>query len=137
MKTNQIFRGDIKICTSYETYTSIVSEAYIGDQCIGRDCLGHIELDSEFYKRNAILLRIRRDKYVDLNRIASILDYIKIYLESRRKGFYLEDLAISTRPWSKGSLFVDEKSLKPYFDNMKQVSDISILRLKSNTRQSK
>ena len=88
MKTDQIFIGDIRKCTKYETHTTFSSSTYIGDQCIGCDSFGYIDKDDELYKENAVLIKIKNGGYVDLERFNSILDqnlsrYYKRWLSFR------------------------------------------------------
>ena len=87
MKTDQIFIGDIRKCTKYETHTTFSSSTYIGDQCIGCDSFGYIDKDDELYKENAVLIKIKNGGYVDLERFNSILDYIRIYRDITKDGY--------------------------------------------------
>lgn len=137
MKKYQIFIGDIKRCTKYERHVDFSSETYFGDQCIGIDSFGHIEQDDELYKKDAILIRIKDHGYVDLEKLSTILDYIEMYLENRRRGFTQGDIAITTYPCCEGDLFVDESSLKPYFLDNEPTADISVRALKRSTMTTK
>ena len=78
MKPEQIFIGNIRRCTKYENHTTFSSSTYIGDQCIGCDSFGYIEEENELYKENAILIKVEHGGYVDLEKLNSILDYIKM-----------------------------------------------------------
>lgn len=131
MKTDQIFIDDIRKCTKYETHHTFSSSTYIGDQCIDCESFGYIKEDDELYKENAVLVKIENDGYVDLEKFNSILDYIKIYRDITENGYRLGGLMMSTSAHSIGSLFVDEKSLKPYYANKQQADNISIRRLKN------
>lgn len=134
MKAEQIFIGDIRKCTKYETHTTISSSAYIGNQCILSESFGYISEDDELYKRNAILIKIKNGGYVDLERFNSILDYIRIYHDITKNGYYLGRLMMSTSAHCIDSLFVDEKSLQPYYGNRQKNSTISIRQLKKQVR---
>lgn len=134
MKTDQIFIGDIKKCTKYETHTTFSTYSYFGDQCIGGGSVGYIEEETELYKKNAILIKVRDNRYVDLEQLNSILNYIKIFLHMVDKSQYLGELIMPTCAYYKNSLFVDEKSLKPYYNDNLQISDISVRKLKQQTR---
>ena len=136
MKTDQIFIGDIRKCTKYETHNTFSSSAYIGDQCIGCDSFGYIDEDDELYKENAVLIKIENGGYVDLERFNSILDYIKIYRDITKDGYRLGGLMMSTSGHCIGSLFVDEKSLKPYYDDKQRTDNISVHQLKKQVKKS-
>lgn len=134
MKTDQIFIGDIRKCTKYETHTTLSSSTYIGDQCIGCDSFGYIDKDDELYKENAVLVKIENGGYVDLERFNSILDYIRIYRDITKDGYRLGGLMMSTSAHCIDSLFVDEKSLKPYYADKQQTEDISVRQLKKQVK---
>lgn len=130
MKTDQIFIGDIRKCTKYETHTTFSNSTYIGDQCIGCDSLGYIDSDNELYKENAILIKIKNGGYVDLERFNSFLDYIRIYRDITKDGYRLGGLMMPTSAHNIDSLFVDESSLKPYYTNHQRPTNISVHQLK-------
>lgn len=134
MKTDQIFIGDIRKCTKYETHTTFSGSTYIGNQHIYCDSFGYIDEDDELYKENAILIKIENGGYVDLERFNSILDYIKIYRDIKKDGYRL-GLMMSTSAHCIDSLFVDEKSLKPYYDDKRQKDSISVHQLKKQVKK--
>ena len=136
MKTDQIFIGDIRKCTKYETHTTFSSSTYIGDQCIGCDSFGYIDKDDELYKENAVLIKIKNGGYVDLERFNSILDYIRIYRDITKDGYRLGGVMMSTSAHCIDSLFVDEESLKPYYTDKQQTDDISVHQLKKQVKKS-
>lgn len=106
---------------------------YIGDQCIGCDSIGYIVEDDELYKENAVLIKIKNGGYVDLEKLNSILDYIKIYRDITKDGYHV-GLIMPTSAYGIDSLFVDEKSLKPYYINKQQKSNISAHQLKKQIK---
>lgn len=126
MKPEQIFIGNIRKCTKYERHTTFNCSTYIGDRCIGCDSFGYVDSEDELYKENAILLKIKNGGYVDLENFNSVLDYIKIYRDTTRIG----GLVMSTSAYCVGKLFVDEKSLKPYYNDNQQRKNISVRQLK-------
>lgn len=113
MKTDRIFVGDIKKCTKYEEHTLFSSEIFIGEDCIGSDSFGHTVAECELYKENAVLIEFNGG-YVDLDNLRSFIDYIKVYGDITKNGFYEGGLIMSTSPRCIDSLFVDSESLKPY-----------------------
>lgn len=130
MKTDQIFIGDIRKCTKYNTHTTFSSSMYIGDQCIGCNSFGYVDEDDELYKENAVLIKVKNGGYVDLENFNSILDYIKIHQDITKNGYRLGGLIMSTSAHCVNCLFVDRKSLKPYYTNKEQDNNISVHQLK-------
>ena len=114
MKADRVFVGDIKKCTKYEEHTLFSSEIFIGEDCIGGDSFGHIETDSELYKKDAILIQFKNGGYVDLDNLKTFIDYLKVYGDITKNGFYEGGLIMSTSPRCIDSLFVDSESVKPY-----------------------
>lgn len=134
IKPEQIFIGDIKKCTKYKMHTTFSSSLYIGDHCIGCDSFGHIEEDSELYKENAVLIKIENGGYVDLEKLNSILDYIKIHRDIEKDGYQLGGLMIPTEAYCAGKLFVDGKTLKPYYNDKQKTNYISTRQLKKQIK---
>ncbi len=99
MEESNLFIGNIKKCTKYETHKT-VSFSIAG--CI--DSFGHMEIKEELYKKNAALIKTKDGKFID---IENILD-ISIIKKSKGK------IKMTTYPTREGCLFVDEKTLKPY-----------------------
>ncbi len=137
MKTNQIFIGDIRKCTKYDRHTTFSCSTYFDNQCIGCDSIGYIDKDDELYKANAILIKIQNGGYVDLEKLHSILDYIGVYLDITKDGYRLGGLMMSTFPYCINSLFVDESSLRPYYDSKQQTTDISVRQLKKQVKNNR
>lgn len=134
MKSSQIFIGNIKKCTKYQTFVAFSGNTYINDQCTGCDQFGYIETNDEIYKENAILIKIGNSGYVDLERLHSILDYIKIH-QDIKNGYHLGGLIMPTSAYHIDSLFVDRKSLKPYYSDKQQVNNVSVLQLKKQIKK--
>lgn len=135
MKPEQIFVGNIRKCTKYESHTTFQSETYINGRFIGGDGFGYIDTDDELFKENAILIKIEKGGYVDLERLNSILDYVRIYKDIK-DGYMLGGLMMPTSPHGIDNLFVDKKSLKPYYSN-EQTKNISVHQLKKQLKNSK
>ena len=130
MKTDQIFIGDIRKCTKYNTHTTFSSSMYIGDQCIGCDSFGYVDEDDELYKENAVLVKTKNGGYIDLENFNSILDYLKIYKDDAQRDYNLWKTIMPTHSRGSNSLFVDENSLKPYFNSEDKKEEISIYQLR-------
>ena len=134
MKPEQIFIGNIRKCTKYEEHTTFKSQTFIDSDIIDTDTFGYIVSDDELYKENAILLKIKQGGYVDIERLNSILDHIKMHQNITKRGFILGGLIMSTSSHCIDSLFVDESSLKPYYNN-KQQKNISVRQLKKQIKK--
>lgn len=134
MKPEQIFIENIRKCTEYKENTTFQSKTYIDGECIGTDAIGFIESDDELFKENAILIKLKQGGYVDIERLNSILDYIKMRKDITKTGYILGGLIMSTSSHRIDSLFVDETSLKPYYNN-KQQKNISVRQLKKQLRK--
>lgn len=137
MKPEQIFIGNIRKCTKYETHTTFSSNTYINGECAGCDSFGYIEKEDELYKENAILIKIAKGGYVDLENFKSIIDFISIYRDIEKDGWRLGGKMMSTSSYCLGCLFVDEKSLRPYYNEKQQVSDITVWQLKKQIKNPK
>lgn len=136
MKPEQIFIGNIRKCTKYDLHTTLQCKTYVNGECIGSDGFGYIDTDDELFKENAILIKIGKDGYVDLERFNSILDYLRIYKNVTKNGYMLGGLIMSNSSYGLDSLFVDEDSLKPYYNN-EQIKNISVRQLKKQVKNSK
>lgn len=86
----------------------------------------------DIFRENAILIKFTDGGYVDLDKLNSFLDYIGIYQDVT--NYHLRELIMSTSAHYLGSLFVDEESLKPYYDNLEQTKKISVHRLKKEVK---
>lgn len=137
MKSDQVFIGNIRRCTKYEENIALSCKTYIDGQLVGCERFGSIEEDNELYKENAILIRVKNGGYVDLERFDSILDYIRLHRLYTKNGFRLGGLIMSTSAYRLDDLFVDEKTLKPYYQTNEEVKDTSILKLKKQINYNK
>ena len=123
MKTDQIFIGNIKKCTKYDYR----SQGY-GDWNTSP------AVDSKLYKQNAVLIKVENGGYVDLEKLNSLLDYIKIYKDITENGYRLGGLMRSIRPHCVDCLFVDLDSLKPYYSDKQKKEKTSVHQLRKQIR---
>lgn len=130
MKIEGVYVGTIRKCTKYDHHESFRNETFINGISLGCSGFGHIEVDDEPYKENAMLVKIENGGYVDLGRFNSILDYLKIYKSFTKNGFTLGGLMMSTSAHKLNSLFVDEETLEPYYKNNSKQKNVSMLKLK-------
>lgn len=137
MKTDQIFVGNIRKCTKYELHTKFSSSISMGQGIVISDSVGHLTTDDELYKENAILIKIKNGGYVDLERVHSIFDHIRVYRDITENGIRLGGLIMSTEAHCIDSLFVDRASLKPYYPDKQQTDDISVRQLKKQLKKNR
>ena len=135
MKPEKFFVGDIKECTKYENHSIFNSKIYIGDVCIGGDSFGFVEVEDKVYKKDAILLNVCEGGYVDIENLNSVLDYLKVYKKITKDGFYLGNIIMSTSAHCENCLFVDSETIRPYFENPKEIGNISVRRLKKDNKK--
>lgn len=135
MNSNQVFIGNIRRCTKYETHITFGSQTYINNDCISCDSLGYIEEESENFKENAILIEVSKGGYVDIESYKTALDYFKIRQNLQKSRFHLGNLIMSTSPHKTGCLYIDSTTLKPFYDK-EESHNVSIHRLKKELKSS-
>lgn len=84
----------------------------------------------KLYKENAVLVKTKNGGYIDLENFNSILDYLKIYKDDAQRDYNLWKTIMPTHSRGSNSLFVDENSLKPYFNSEDKKEEISIYQLR-------
>jgi len=118
MNQNQVFIGDIRICTKFESKPVPHSNK-----------VRKIVKETKEYKKNAVLIKITNGGLVDIDCINSITDYMNIISHKTKGGWRLGGLMMDLGPHYEGALYVDKASLKPYYkDN--SISKTSIKQLK-------
>lgn len=127
MKRENIFVGNIRICTHYSVYCieNIENFKDVEPDRIVKNKNGlnyYVHSKDTLYKENAILIKLNNGKYVDLDKLNSRLTNKKKFL-----------LPTSTNNIYK--LFVDESSLKPYYSKEEE-NNISIRQLKKQRKMS-
>lgn len=137
MKPEQIFIGSIRKCTKYEMHTTFSMTISIGGAPLGTDSFGYIEQDSILEKENAVLVKLEKGGYVDLDTFNSALDYLRIYKDVTKHGYRTGGLILSTSPNKIGSIFVDESSVKPYYQTKDKVKNITFGKLKKEVDSKK
>ena len=116
MSSNDIFIGDIRKCT-----------AYIGGSLVYASDNGYsgFELNSVIYKKNAILYKTKNGRYVDIDMINSIFDS---FIIKRHESIGKLGLLMPTSAYGENTLYIDKKTLKPYYRDEKV--DFSVKQLK-------
>lgn len=128
MDSNKIFVGDIKICTKYDNVILQSSTFFVDSAPISIERFGFIDVMAKPYINEAVLLEIKDGRYVDINRLNTIKDYLRMYYECFSKYIYHNGILMPTRPMAEGMLFVDEESLIPYY--LGEEKNVSIRSLK-------
>lgn len=128
MLKNQIFIGDIRKCTKYEMH-----EIFLREDSVTGTIIGHIETEDELYKKDAILIKLTSGAYVDLEKINSSFDLIKLRRNIIENDLAHNSLMMSTSPDKLNSLFVDEESLKSYYkDSVDERVSVKMLKKTQN-----
>lgn len=109
MKSKDIYIGTIKKCGDIYWYEKYGEERFSPDCVIGSTTFGRIKKYAEPVCDNAILIKVDDKTFIWIDMINSKLDEFLISLGIAVK-------TIKTYPTSSYSLYVDENSLKPYFN---------------------
>lgn len=134
MKPDKVFIGNIKRCTKYISHSRFTGNVFIGEECVNLSSFGYIESEDELYKENAVLVKTKNGGYIDLENFNSILDYLKIYKDDAQRDYNLWKTIMPTHSRGNNSLFVDENSLKPYFNSEDKKEEISIYQLRKRQK---
>jgi len=139
MKTNSIFIGDIYVCVKRDEISLFDSQDINANILMGADFIGHIEEKNELYKENAILIKTKKGGFVDFDNMDLNLSF-SLATMSNRSVFYPQSYpdCLIMHTWASciGSLFVDEKTLRPYSEVQTAVDEkISIRKLRKATKK--
>jgi len=105
MVKKRIYIGDIRKCTGRESKTLVICEsAGVIDK------IGCWDWKSEIVKKNAILLKVCKDKYIDFDYFNCCKDYFDIITCINTKSF-LDNVILDTFGSHFDGLFVDPDSL--------------------------
>ena len=130
MKKEQIFIGNIKKCTEYEEVITSCWGVITNKGLIASDSYGYNMTNDELYKEDVILVKLKNDFYVELEKLNLLL---KLKAQtSARKGYKINEFMMLTSPSAVGDLFVDEKSLKPYYGMEDKSAKVLMRKLKNN-----
>ena len=107
MLTKNVYIGNIKKCFSAGNY-KLYGDSRIVDN--GRNYGKKSYLTEEYTKvlrENVVLIKVNKDYYIDIKDVNTDIDLV----------LYSSKSLIRTEPEEDNELFVDKKSLVPYFDN--------------------
>lgn len=122
MNTNQIYIGTIKKCRNVYLYEKYGEKRYIGDFSINNMECGYIDNIIEIITDEAILIKLEENKFVWINQIETLKDRLLVNLGIPSK-------IITVSPVIDKDLFVDKKTLIPYFSKEEE-QNISVGKLK-------
>ena len=122
MKSKNIFIGTIKKCKNLYWYEQYGDEQYIGDFIIGQTEIGTIHRYVDIIDEKAILIKVGESKYIWVDLLTNKIEEVLVNL-----GISIN--TIGTTPSCDNDLFVDEKTLEPYFKNKND--NLSIKKVKS------
>ena len=111
-----IFVGNIIECIKYQIHPKCI----INDG-ITVDTFGNTEIETTPYRENVILIKIIDNPagYIALDDIKNIFDYKEIYNQITENGYYMGGIIMSNYPSDKGDKYIDEGSLKSYYQDEK------------------
>lgn len=109
MKPEQIFIGDIRKCSYRKNFFMTFTD--------------------EIYKKDATLIMVQKDKYVDLEQFQDIVNFLCIQQDLHKNKLDANRLILTTSPHDVGSLYVDKDSLKPYYKEQ-QPEKVTVYQLK-------
>lgn len=117
MKTDRIFIGTIKKST-YLEYKIKFNNCDIEDEFSSVDCVIYEDYGSKTYKEKAYLYKIDDDKYIDIEKLSNVLDYILINKKIKSNS----TLILNTKPNDENVLYVDKTTLVPYKSRSNNIS---------------
>lgn len=117
MKTDRIFIGTIKKSTYLEDKIKF-NNCDIEDEFSSVDCVIYEEYGSKTYKKKAYLYKIDDDKYIDIEKLSNVLDYILINKKIKSNS----TLILNTKPNDENVLYVDKTTLVPYKSRSNNIS---------------
>ena len=125
IEPNKVWIGNIIKCTKFKRTTEYNDGNY---------AYGSVEIETEVYKKNAVLIEITNGGFIDLDFIKneSLSDYKKIYNCFNKHGWKCKNIILPTIASEKDSLYVDKKTLIPFFDECNQVEKTSVKQLKKS-----
>ena len=119
MKLKKIYTGTIRKCSAYslqQLYEKSLDTPVSG--------YSHAHIESKVEKENAILIKIKNGKYVDIDILKTLRDYLNIYFAE------LSLPSLSIHPSKEGELFVDKDSLAHYSNSKDYNKQISLKKIK-------
>lgn len=138
MRKNQIFIGNIKKCTKYKLCNVMKKGIFLNaEEAVDCDYYGHIEQESKVYKKNVILVKVQKGYYAEFKYVKSQQGYKRIKKIIGKNGKNIGSLVMTTSASRLYDLFVDEKSLEPYFDydSCCDMEDISVKKLSKQLKK--
>lgn len=128
MKPEQIYVGNINKCTMYKT----VNLFGLRNE-FGFSPYTHIKTQSEIHKENAVLIKLRESKYVELESLKNLLKILRILMELDGTTYSTTSPVMDVTPFCEDILFVDEASLKPYYKEPQNMRSVSVRKLIKET----
>lgn len=127
MKKNQIFIGNVHICTKHEQQNTVASET-VDSKC----GFSSISWESEVLEKDIPILKLKNGNYVCIDSVDSLDSYIDLYRYVLGTSDYLPDIVLSDSPKKESEIFVDEKSLVHYYPQNQANEKITINKVKNH-----
>ena len=107
MNRSNIYLGTIKKCIDAYSFERFGDSRYVGS-INNPSNSNEREIYAKPYKHNALLLKNRHDKYIDIDDINGLKDLLLFKIGKSHK-------ILKTKPTKDDELFVDNSTVKPYF----------------------
>jgi len=143
MKKSDLFIGDIRKCINYYSKSEslyyyvfdstdiLFPFSYNRLDIIRKRLfpLSDISYKDVLFKRNAILLRIGHNQFVDLDTVGSVFDIYRAIFYYEIYDYHIDNVIMPTFPYERFSLFVDADTLKPFYPFKVKDEKISVRKL--------
>lgn len=121
MRKGQVFIGNVNVCTEYET-KDLIKNNHGGNISGFRSS----DWDSKIFMESLPLLKLKDGSYVCIKSLDSLNSYIDLYKHILGICKYVPEIILFNKPNKKSDLYVDEKSLKSYYDDNVKDQKITI-----------
>lgn len=115
MNGNRIFLGKIMKCNYYKLENGCSVYSFLYNPKTGKEEI----IPDEVVKTDAVLIKVADNSFVDLDLIRNNFDLLRNIVKNS---------TLKTFPKCCGDLYLDEGTLRPYYDEEKQ--NISVKQLK-------
>ena len=124
MNKSKIYVGTIKRCLDSYSFDKFGDSRFVGD-VNNPATKNDREIYAKVYKHDAILLKTRHEKYVDIEDIKGFMDVVLLKIGRSHK-------LLKTKPTKSDELFVESRSLRPYYNESENKGRLKYKVLKSH-----
>ena len=122
MKTRLLFVGDIKKCTKYSVVIDSVGKTMP---------IGHLEKKDKTIKENAVLIEVKPNHYLDLDKADSIISLLKVYFMPSKYCLKPDSIYKPYNALYENKTYIEESTIKGFnFIGIRDQDHISLKRLR-------